>query len=137
MIDGADFHIENVKKLPPLPNDHMCFGAGPANHYGLRMNFSTDNKRIYSKLNIPTHMNSWIGLVHGGVVSTVLDEIMFYTALFFFRCFALTKEVHVKLHRPTKFEQMPVIAIGEVKARDTDTNGQISSFLYKGNAAAQ
>ena len=48
------------------------------------MVFYTDNERVYSKLSVPELMNSWQGLVHGGIVSTILDETMFFTAMYFF-----------------------------------------------------
>ena len=130
MIDGPDAQIDRMRKLPTLPSDHTCFGAGPANTKGLRMVFYTDNVRVYSKLCIPTHMNSWQGLVHGGIVSTILDETMFYTAMCFFKCIALTKEVNVKLYRPARFDQMPFTAIGQVHSRENDTNGVIAGKLF-------
>lgn len=130
MMDVRHIEIERMKKLPSLSSDHMCFGAGPANTRGLRMEFYTDNERVYSKVMIPEYMNSWKGLVHGGIVSTVLDETMFYTAMCFFRCIALTKEINIKLHRPARFNQMPFTAVGAVSARKTDTNGVVTGQLY-------
>lgn len=38
-----------AKKLPTLSPDHMCFGAGPANSQGLRMEFYADDERVYSE----------------------------------------------------------------------------------------
>ena len=119
-----------MKKLPTLSKDHTCFGAGPANQYGLRMEFYTDNERVYSELVIPEYMNSWQGIVHGGIVSTILDETMFYTAMCFSKCIAMTREVTVKLHRPARFNQMPFTAIGEIKSSATDTTGVIAGKLY-------
>lgn len=133
MIDALHVPIGQMRKLPSLSSDHMCFGAGPANSNGLRMEFYTDDECVYSKLSIPTFMNSWQGLVHGGILSTILDETMFYTAMCFFKCIALTKEVNVKLHRPAKFDEMPFTAIGQVHARGTDTNGIIAGKLLNAN----
>jgi acyl-coenzyme A thioesterase PaaI-like protein len=108
----------------------MCFGAGPANRHGLRMEFYADDKRVYSKLTVPDHMNSWQGLVHGGIVGTILDETMFYTALAFFKCIALTKEVAIKLHKPARLSQMPFTAVGEIQSQTADTSGTINGKLY-------
>jgi acyl-coenzyme A thioesterase PaaI-like protein len=108
----------------------MCFGAGPANDKGLRMEFYADDERVYSETSVPFHMNSWQGLVHGGIVSTILDEIMFYTAVCFFKCIALTKEVTVRLHKPARFDQMPFTAVGEIQSRIDDTNATILGRLF-------
>lgn len=133
MMDVRHIELERMKKLPFLSDDHMCFGAGPANTRGLRMEFYTDNKRVYSKIMIPEYMNSWKGLVHGGIVSTVLDETMFYTALCFFGCIALTKEINIKLHRPARFNHMPFTVVGAISVRKTDTIGVVNGQLYNLN----
>lgn len=119
-----------MKKLPPLSEKHMCFGAGPANVKGLRMQFYTDDHKVYSNLFIPEYMNSWQGLVHGGIVSTALDETMFYTALWGFQHIALTREFNVRLHKPARFSQMPFSVVGEIHSRENDTNGAIAGQLF-------
>lgn len=125
-------HVDHhrIRKLPSLSQGHMCFGAGPANDKGLRMEFYADDERVYSETSVPFHMNSWQGLVHGGIVSTILDEIMFYTAVCFFKCIALTKEVTVRLHKPARFDQMPFTAVGEIQSRIDDTNATILGRLF-------
>ena len=133
MLDGRNLSTDQMRKLPSLSNDHTCFGAGPANAKGLRMEFYTDNKCVYSTVTVPTYMNSWQGLVHGGIVSTILDETMFYTAMCFFKCIALTKEVAIKLHRPARLNQMPFTAIGQVHAHKNDTSSVIAGKLLNVN----
>ncbi len=130
MFNGMQITTDLMKKLPTLSEDHTCFGAGPANTKGLRMEFYADNERVFSKLSIPEFMNSWQGLVHGGIVSTILDETMFYAAMCFFKCIALTREVTVKLHKPARLNQMPFTAVGEIIKREDDTNGIIAGKLY-------
>lgn len=112
MLNNVRISKEQMRKLPPLADDHTCFGAGPANPTGLRMEFYTDEKRVYSEITVPEFMNSWQGIVHGGIVGTILDETMFYTALCFFKCIALTREVTVKLHKPARLCKMPFTAVG-------------------------
>ncbi len=129
-LKPINLSFEHMRKLPSLPSDHTCFGAGPANSKGLRMEFYTDEKCVFSKLFIPEHMNSWQGLVHGGIVSTILDEMMFYTATCFFKRIVLTREVNVKLHRPARFRQMPFSVMGEIISRKDDTSGVIAAKLY-------
>jgi uncharacterized protein (TIGR00369 family) len=130
---GRNVPIDQMRKLPSLSSDHSCFGAGPANARGLRMTFYTDDECVYSQLLIPTHMNSWQGLVHGGIVGTILDETMFYTAMCIFKRIALTKEVNVKLFRPARLDQMPFTAVGRVNDRENDTTGVIEGKLFNAN----
>jgi hypothetical protein len=69
---------EREKNLKHLPNrtDSMCFGCIPANPTGLRLEFFTDGESIFSWVKVPAHLCGWENLVHGGIISTILDEVM-------------------------------------------------------------
>ena len=64
--------------LKPLRNrrDHHCFACGPQNPHGLKMTFYTDERSVYSWVTVPGHLRGWDNLIHGGVISAILDEIM-------------------------------------------------------------
>ncbi len=85
-----------------IPNmDHnMCFGCGPANNNGLRMTFHGNDDLVYSEIAVPGHMIGWQGVVHGGILSTLLDEVMSWGAIFLTRRFILTKTMTVNYHKP-------------------------------------
>ncbi len=55
----------------------MCFICGVQNPVGLRMSIynDPDNHCIYSIVTVPNHFQSYPGVVHGGIVATMLDEI--------------------------------------------------------------
>ncbi len=70
---------ENLKEI--VSRDAHCFGCSQKNPHGLKMRFYTDDTALYSWLNVPTHLCGWDGIVHGGVLSTILDEIMGWSAI--------------------------------------------------------
>ena len=81
--------------------DHnMCFGCGPANKDGLQMTFFGNDDLVYSELAVAGHMIGWQGVVHGGILSTLLDEVMSWGAIFLTRRFILTKTMTVIYHKP-------------------------------------
>ncbi len=92
----------DFSKLTPLPNrmEHTCFGCGDMNECGLQMKFHTDGKDVYSRLTIPGHLSGWQNLAHGGVISTVLDEIMSWTTVFNSRKLFLTRGMSVEYIKP-------------------------------------
>ena len=49
---------------------------------------------------VPGHMIGWQGVVHGGILSTLLDEVMSWGAIFLTRRFILTKTMTVNYHKP-------------------------------------
>ena len=68
--------------LPKKSGDHNCFGCGPGNDAGLKMEFYTNRDRssVYAWLTIPDHVCGWGSVVHGGIVTTILDEAMGWAA---------------------------------------------------------
>lgn len=85
------------KELTPLePNDVVaCFGCGVHNPHGLKMTFATDGEGVFSEVTVPKHLGGWNNLVHGGVLSTICDEIMGWTAMYRMGKMALTKRMTV------------------------------------------
>ena len=59
-----------------LPNSktHNCFGCSPINPSGLQMEFYANDSFVFSEVTVPQHLCGWNNLIHGGVLSTILDE---------------------------------------------------------------
>lgn len=57
------------------PNSEMCFGCGRNNPIGLYMKFRDDGiDRVLSEYTVADRYQGYPGLVHGGVLATMLDE---------------------------------------------------------------
>lgn len=63
--------------LDKQPNSRMCFLCGLQNPVGLRMKLynDLDRQRVVSTVTIPDQYQSYPGVVHGGIVATMLDEV--------------------------------------------------------------
>ncbi len=85
-----------------LPNnrEHSCFGCSPLNPSGLQMTFYTNETAVYSKLTVPEHLCGWNNLVHGGVLSTILDEIMSWATIYLLKQVPMTKSISVDFLKP-------------------------------------
>ena len=94
--------MESPPKTRPLPNrdNHNCFGCSPINPSGLQMKFYTDDSRVFSQLTVPPHLCGWNQLVHGGVLSTILDEIMSWAAIYLLKRITLTRSMTVEFLKP-------------------------------------
>lgn len=59
------------------PNSRMCFICGLENPVGLKMSIynDLDKQQIFSHVIVPEHFQGYPGVVHGGIVATMLDEI--------------------------------------------------------------
>lgn len=94
--------MELDQNLKPLPNssNHNCFGCSPVNPSGLQMQFHTNGEAVFSAVTVPGHLCGWNQLVHGGVLSTILDEIMSWAAIYLLRQIVLTKSLAVDFIKP-------------------------------------
>ncbi len=60
-----------------LPNSRHCFGCGIENSNGLAMAFyQVGPNRVASEITVPEHFQGYPGVVHGGIVASMLDEIV-------------------------------------------------------------
>jgi len=51
-----------------------CFGCSPDNPIGLHMEFYEDENEIISFWRPQPHFQGWVGVIHGGILSTLIDE---------------------------------------------------------------
>lgn len=64
------------------------------------MRFHTDGKALFSWVTVPAHLCGWQDLVHGGVITTMLDEVMGWSTIYLLKCFPLTKSISVDFLKP-------------------------------------
>jgi acyl-coenzyme A thioesterase PaaI-like protein len=118
----------NYRPLPILSN-HKCFGCSPVNASGLQMKFFTNDKSLFSRVTVPNHLCGWDRLVHGGVISTMLDEIMSWSAIFMLKRIILTKSITVDFIKPVFIDNELTIE-GKVLKEKSEREVIMEGFLY-------
>ena len=58
------------------PGSKMCFLCGVDNPIGLHLDFWTDGEEVWTEFTPREAYQGWPGVVHGGILATVLDETM-------------------------------------------------------------
>ncbi|MBV5318660.1 MAG: PaaI family thioesterase [Desulfobulbaceae bacterium] len=122
--------IINHKILKEISNvdGQTCFGCGVNNAIGLQMQFLTDGQRVYSFVSVPGTMAGWDQTVHGGIISTMLDEIMGWTVIYLLKKIGVTKSMTVDFIKPISVgEKLTVVgAIQEIESeRQVLVTGEI------------
>jgi uncharacterized protein (TIGR00369 family) len=119
------------KKHTQLPNrrDHNCFGCSPRNTSGLQMTFYTNKKAVYSQVKVPEHLCGWNNLVHGGVLSTILDEIMSWAAIYLLKRVSMTKSMSVDFLKPV-YVGNPLKAEGTVLEKKGKHEALMQGRIY-------
>jgi acyl-coenzyme A thioesterase PaaI-like protein len=80
-------------------DDRMCFACGKDNPDGLHLEFESIGEDVRTSVTFPRKFQGYSDVVHGGLVSTVLDETM-VTLLNRMGYLALTAELSVRFREP-------------------------------------
>lgn len=64
-----------------LIDDHYCFVCGKKNPIGLKLDFHFDGKTIRTEFVPQKGHQGYVDIVHGGIISTLLDEVMVKLAI--------------------------------------------------------
>ncbi|MGD9711779.1 MAG: PaaI family thioesterase [Thermomicrobiales bacterium] len=112
--------------------DHNCFGCGGLNAHGLHLRFfQNPDGSVWADWTPPPMAEGWQGIVHGGIITTVLDEVMGWV-LSAHRIWAVTARLNVSFRKPVEID-IPVkarawivedhgrrISVGAAMTRDAD-----------------
>ena len=99
---------------PPRRPDHGCFGCGELNPCGLHLVFERADGGVRARFTPRPQDEGFFGVVHGGIVSTLLDEAMAWAA-FAQGIWAVTGKLDVRFRRPVQVV-VEVIVSGRVLA---------------------
>lgn len=104
--------------LKPNETNH-CFGCGGANARGMQLTFEQDDvaRRIRGLFRLSATYQGATGFVHGGIIATLLDEVMAKVSRFSGE-HAVTAELTVEYKRPVPVDEDIVVEGWEVGAAD-------------------
>jgi uncharacterized protein (TIGR00369 family) len=86
-----------------MERDNHCFGCGPDNPAGLRLTFEAGpDGTVRGACAIPERFQGYQGVVHGGILATLLDEAMAHAVLRATAGNAATAQLEVRYRRPAR-----------------------------------
>lgn len=123
--------------------DHNCFGCGRMNEYGLQLAFHADQRGgVWADFIPAERFEGYTGMVHGGVLSTVLDEVMAWS-LYRHATWAVTAELTVRFRAPVRVGVITratgwqvsargrrIEMAGEIRRRDDDAVLATATALF-------
>ena len=97
-----------------LPYSDGCFVCGHSNVHGLQVQFYVEDDSVRVDLNFARHFNSFPNITHGGILSSILDEAMGWSAFIFsdIETFLFTRELTVTYKRNAPIGE-PLLLIAE------------------------
>lgn len=80
----------------------MCFGCGKKNECGLKLDISYFGNRAESKKIFDERFQGWDGIVHGGIITTAIDEVMAYAVGSATGKTGVTAELTIRFKKPVR-----------------------------------
>jgi len=115
-----DMALWDTKDVP------MCFGCGRDNTIGLKLDFHQEGESVRAEF-IPGEMyQGWPGVVHGGLICTMLDEVMGYAAGYQ-GLYAVTVKMEVCYRKPAMIGQRLLLCarVKSISGRTVVCDGEI------------
>ena len=106
--------------------EHHCFGCGSLNPHGLRMTLHVEPGASWSELALGPDFEGWAGIAHGGILCTILDEVMAWS-LVAEGNWGLTARMTVDFRKPVTVGQAIRAegAVTRTRRRLVETSGRI------------
>jgi len=87
-----------------LGDDDGCFACGKSNPFGLKLEFDREGDEYVTYFTAQKRHQGYVGIVHGGIVSTILDEVM-ARYVHVLGHSAVTGEMTLRFKRPARVGQ--------------------------------
>ena len=119
---------------------YQCFGCDPQNPYGLHMEFYEDGEDLVSEWQPRKFLQGYGNVLHGGIQTTLLDELASWIVYVKARTGGVTAHVDVKFKRAVYVNQGPLTVRGRLKETNRrfatieaelyDSGGQITTSAH-------
>ena len=92
-----------------------CFGCGPDHPWGFHLRFERDGDEVVTRFTPHDRYQGPPGIMHGGLVATLADEIAAWAVIGIAGKFGFTATFDAKLHRPVRIG-IPIEGRGRIVA---------------------
>lgn len=113
------FKLGDVMK--ELPHTHGCFVCGESNPLGLKLRLHGDGETVQGRFTPRTEHIGFKGVTHGGLLATVLDEVMVWACAVQTRRFAFCAEMSVRFLQPAS----PGVELTAIGRLTEDRRGRV------------
>nr|PZN44646.1 MAG: PaaI family thioesterase [Bacillota bacterium] len=96
-LNGMGKGDEPVSTLPPSAHCLICGQHNPA---GMQVRFERDDQGVRARLRPPAHFQGFAGLLHGGAVTALLDDAMWWAVYATREVITLTADLQVRFRAP-------------------------------------
>jgi uncharacterized protein (TIGR00369 family) len=128
-----------LSELRKQPNSLHCFACGLENTFGLQIHFYDNGiDEVRAEYTVPDHFQGYPGIVHGGIVATMLDELLGRSVMAKDPTyFMVSAKLTVRYRKPVPIGQ-PLHLLGKVLRRKSRISTSIAEIrLSDGTLCAE
>ncbi|MFP4023899.1 MAG: PaaI family thioesterase [Thiohalospira sp.] len=96
--------VNPYSKIP----GYNCFGCSPNNEQGLQLNFYEDGEWIISQWKPKPQFHGYGNILHGGIQTTMLDEVTAWVVNIKLETAGLTSNIDVKFKKAVQTSEQPI-----------------------------
>ena len=129
-VKAPKLHIKRGRHMKKIINPYTnlegynCFGCSSKNELGLQMEFFEDGEFVVSKWKPKSHLAGYGNILHGGIQSTILDEIASWVVYTKVKTAGVTAGLNVK-YKNTAFTDKGELT---VRAKLIDQNKKFATI---------
>ena len=99
--------ITKIENIFDKIEGYNCFACGPHHPFGLHLEFFYDSEKdeVFSPLHLDTFFAGFPGIVHGGIQTTILDELAFWGIWVKWGKTGFTYDLNVKFKKKCPIEK--------------------------------
>jgi len=101
--DARVIDVPGVARFEISP--HHCFACGTLNAHGMHLELHVERGRSWVELTYEQRFQGWDGIAHGGILATILDEVMAW-ALVGEDNWGVTARLSIDFKRPVTVGQL-------------------------------
>ena len=100
-----------------VENNNRCFACGKENPFGLQVNpdITSNGARVKIECTPPGHFQGWANVIHGGILSTLLDEAITHVGIASFEEPAVTAQLEIRFKKPAMAGDKLIVTANRVK----------------------
>lgn len=118
--------------MEALPGYKECFVCGKENPFGLKITFFKDGKEVKAEFIPEPKHQGFKGIVHGGILFSILDEIMGRTAIVNKGVMTLTVEINIKYRKKAPIGKKIIFTAQLIKDLGRMIEAQAQAHLEDG-----
>ena len=113
-------NFAELKKLVPHDGQRGCFGKSETSPINKQLSLYADGKAIYTQFQPLERHIGWGNILHGGILTTILDEMLGWEAVLLAKMVCVTKNIEVQFHHPAQFDDTYTITAQYLQHTQTE-----------------